>query len=68
MALIIGEHVRNVVTGKAYRIKLIGDRMAVLESEDKLNQLLTTTDNLKFYYVKMEVGHRLKNLPVILSI
>jgi uncharacterized membrane protein len=27
MALFLGEKVRNMVAGKAYRIKLIGDRM-----------------------------------------
>ena len=63
MALIKGENVRSVVTGKAYLIKLIGDRMVVLESEDKSNQILTTTDHLKALYEQKECELQLKNLP-----
>lgn len=66
MALIIGEKVRSVFTGKAYWIKLIGDRMVVLESEDKSNQVLTTTDNLKLFYEKKGFEPQFKNLPMIL--
>ncbi len=35
MAFIIGERLKNVVTGKAYRIRLVGERMVVLESFDE---------------------------------
>jgi hypothetical protein len=67
MPLITGEKVRSVVTGKVYRIRLVGDRMAVLESEDKSNQVLTTTDNLKLFYEKKGFEAQLKNLPMILA-
>jgi hypothetical protein len=66
MEVVIGERVRSVLTGKAFRIKLIGDRMTVLESEDKSNQVLTTTDNLKLFYEKKGFEVQLKNLPMIL--
>lgn len=66
MRPVIGEKVKSIVTGKAYRIKLVGDRMAVLESEDKSSQVLTTTDNLKSFYEKKGFEVQLKNLPMIL--
>jgi len=60
MRLITGETVKNVMTGKAYRIKLIGDRMVVLESENKSNQVLTTTDNLESFYEKKDLRPSLR--------
>jgi hypothetical protein len=35
--------------GGDYQVKWIGDRMVVLEAEDKSTELLTTMDNLKSY-------------------
>jgi hypothetical protein len=49
MALIIDERMINVVTGRAYPIKRVGDRMAVLETEEKSNRILKTADHLKFF-------------------
>jgi hypothetical protein len=66
MKLLIGEKLRSVLTGKAYLIKLVGDRMVVLESEDKSNQILTTMDNLKLFYEKKGFELPTKNLPMVL--
>lgn len=49
MTLKEGDKVRISLIEGAYRVKWIGDRMVVLESEDKSSELLTTVDNLKSY-------------------
>ncbi len=67
MTLIIGEKVKSVLTREEYRIKLIGDRIVVLESEDQSNQVLTTTDNLKSFYEQKGFEAPFKNLPMIIS-
>jgi hypothetical protein len=61
MVLIVGEKVQSVITAKVYRIRHIGDSMAVLESEDKSSQVLTTTGNLELFYMKEEFRGQLKN-------
>jgi len=67
MRLITGEVLRNVATGEVFRIKLVGDRMVVLESEDKSSQVLTTTDHLRMFYQKkgfqVQFGHQSMTLP-----
>jgi hypothetical protein len=49
-----GDVLKNVLTGKTYQVILIGDRMVVLESEDRLTKVLTTTGTLKLNYAKSE--------------
>jgi hypothetical protein len=46
MAFKEGDRIRVNLTGNDYRIMWVGDRLAVLETEDKSHQLLTTMDHL----------------------
>jgi hypothetical protein len=46
MALKEGDRVRITLIGGNYRVKWIGDRVVVLETEDGLGQFLTAVDNL----------------------
>jgi len=46
MALKEGDQVRITLIGGDYRVKWIGDRMVILETEDGSGQFLTTVDNL----------------------
>jgi hypothetical protein len=50
MALKEGDRVRISSIGKDYRVKWIGDRMVVLETEDRTNQFLTTIDNVRPFF------------------
>jgi hypothetical protein len=59
----IGEKLRNSLTGKMYNVKLVGDRMVVLESEDRLTQVLSTAGNLRLFYEKVEIKSRTTDLP-----
>jgi len=47
MALKEGDRVRVSSIGNDYSVKWIGDRMVVLESEDRTSQFLTTIDNVR---------------------
>ena len=47
MVLKEGDRVRIGSTGKDYRVKWIGDRMVVLETEDGTSQFLTTIENVR---------------------
>ena len=47
MVLREGERVRISSIGKDYRVKWIGDRMVVLETDDGTNQFLTTIENVR---------------------
>jgi hypothetical protein len=46
MVLKEGDRVRISSIGKDYRVKWIGDRMVVLETEDGTTQFLTTVENV----------------------
>ncbi len=47
MALKEGDRVRLTSMGKDYRVKWIGDRIIVLETEDRTSQYLTTIENVR---------------------
>jgi hypothetical protein len=47
MALKEGDRVRTTSTGRDYRVKWIGDRMVVLETDDRTSQFLTAIDNVR---------------------
>ena len=47
MVLKEGDKVRISSIGKDYRVKWIGDRMVVLETEDGTSQFLTTIENVR---------------------
>lgn len=47
-----GDVLKSVLTGKTYQIILMGERMVVLESEDRLSKVLTTVGTLKLNYTK----------------
>jgi len=49
MALRKGDRVGIGLINRDYRVKWIGDRMVVLESEDKSCELLTTVSQLESY-------------------
>ena len=49
----VGEKLKNIISGKIYQVKLIGERMVVLESEDRLNQILATMGALKVNYERI---------------
>ena len=50
-----GDKVRNNGTGEVYFVKLVGDRMIVLESEDRLSQVLCTAGILSMYFEPVEI-------------
>lgn len=47
MALKEGDRIRISSIGRDYRVKWIGNRMVVLETEDRSRQFLTTFDYLQ---------------------
>ena len=47
MTLKKGDKVMLTSIGKDYRVKWIGDRMVVLETEDRTGQYLTTIENVR---------------------
>jgi hypothetical protein len=49
MGLKEGDRVRISSIGKDYRVRWVGDRMVVLETEDRSSQFLTTLDNIRSY-------------------
>jgi len=61
ITLIRGDRFRSVVTGKVFELKIVGDRMVVLESEDQANQVLTARDNLRFFYKR--IGSKIEPGP-----
>jgi hypothetical protein len=42
-----GDRVRISSTGRDYRVKWIGNRVVVLETEDGMSQFLTTIENVR---------------------
>ena len=54
VSLIIGDKFKSPFTGKAYAVKIIGDRLVLLESDDKLSQVLTEKERWKVYDVVIE--------------
>jgi hypothetical protein len=50
----VGEKLKNLLTGRIYEVKLIGDRMVVLEAEDRLSQILASVGALNTNYERME--------------
>ncbi len=50
ISLLIGGKFKSVFTGKVYTVKVIGDRLVLLESDDKLSRVLTEKDYLKSFY------------------
>ena len=57
-SLILGDKFKSIFTGKVYAVKLINDRLVFLESDDKLNRVLTEEDNLKSFYQRVERENR----------
>ncbi len=49
MAIKEGDKVRISLCKEDYRVNWVGERMVVLETENKSRQFLTTLDNLKSY-------------------
>ena len=56
--LILGDKFKSIFTGKVYAVKLINDRLVFLESDDKLNRVLTEEDNLKSFYQRVAQENR----------
>ena len=50
MPLIIGDKFKSIFTGKVYAVKIIRDRLVLLESDDKLSRVLAEKDYLKSFY------------------
>ena len=61
MTLKKGDRVRLTSMGKDYRVKWIGDRMVVLETEDRTSQYLTTIENVRPLFAS-EAG-KIENKP-----
>jgi hypothetical protein len=59
-----GDRIRSNLTDKVYKVKIIKDRMVVLESEDGSNQVLTEKENLKLFYEKVENENRPRDLTL----
>jgi hypothetical protein len=51
---IIGDVFKSILTGEAYKVKLIKGISVVLESDDRMSQILTETENLDLFYEKIE--------------
>ena len=49
-----GDTVKSLINGKYYKVKRIVKSMAVLQSEDGQNQILTDIENLSLFYKKKE--------------
>jgi len=49
-----GDTVKSLFNGKYYKVKRIVKSMAVLQSEDGQNQILTDIENLNLFYKKRE--------------
>ncbi|MGZ3513838.1 MAG: hypothetical protein ACXU93_07815 [Thermodesulfobacteriota bacterium] len=49
-----GDTVKSLFNGKYYKVKRIVKSMAVLQSEDGQNQILTDIENLNLFYKKKE--------------
>jgi hypothetical protein len=49
-----GDTVKSLINGKYYEVKRIVKSMAVLQSEDGQNQILTDIENLSLFYKKKE--------------
>ena len=62
-----GDRIKSSLTGKEYKVKMIKDRVVVLESEDGSNQVLTEKGNLKLFYEKVENKNKLKDLTLHLN-
>ncbi len=62
-----GDRIKSRLTEKEYKVKMIKDRVVVLESEDGSNQVLTEKENLKLFYEKVENEKRPKDLTLHLS-
>ena len=54
-----GDTVKSVLNGFYYKIRKIGNRLAVLESQGGKSQILTEVDTLKIFYEKKENLERL---------
>jgi hypothetical protein len=57
-SIIIGDKFRSAFTGKVYAVKVIGDRIVLLESDDQLSRVLTEEGNLKSFYHRVEGENR----------
>jgi hypothetical protein len=53
ISFIVGDKFKSFFTGKVYAVKLIGDRLVLLESDDLLSRVLTEKDCLKSFYQKV---------------
>ena len=49
-----GDTVKSLLNGNYYKVKRIVNSMAVLQSEDGQNQILTKVENLELFYKKKE--------------
>ena len=58
MSLMLGDRFKSFFTGKVYAVKLIGDRLVLLESDDQLSRVLTEEAILKSFYQRVPDEHR----------
>ena len=49
-----GDTVKSLFDGKCYKVKKIVKSMAVLQSEDGQNQILTDVESLNLFFKKKE--------------
>ncbi len=49
-----GDTLKSLFNGKYYKVKKIVKSMAVIQSEDGQNQILTDVENLNLFYRKKE--------------
>jgi hypothetical protein len=50
MSLKEGDRIRISSNGRNYRVKWVGNRTVVLETEDRSSQFLTTIGSLRWYF------------------
>ena len=53
MAIFEGSIFISNLTGKLYRVKTVRNGMALLRTEDGLNEVLTEKNNLYLFYVRI---------------
>jgi hypothetical protein len=58
MSITLGDRFKSIFTGKVYAVKLIGDRLVLLESDDQLSRVLTEKDYLKSFYQAVDHENR----------
>ncbi len=56
MSAVLGEKLKNFITGELFEVKSVSEGMIVLEACDGTGQVLTESESLNLFYDRMEKG------------